>query len=210
MWQAGEDVFYYITLYNENWTQAPLPNGVEDGILRGLYRCRPAAGEGRKVQILASGSILHQALRASDLLAERFGVAADVWSATSFQQLRADALRVERHNRLHPGAEPQVPYLVRQLAEAPGPIVAATDFVKAVPDSIARWIDRPYVVLGTDGFGRSDTREALRTYFEVSPEQIAYAALVALQRSGVANTDELEAAITQLGIDPERADPALP
>ncbi|MGH2488713.1 MAG: pyruvate dehydrogenase (acetyl-transferring), homodimeric type [Candidatus Limnocylindria bacterium] len=210
MWQAGEDVFYYITLYNENWTQAPLPEGVEDGILRGLYRCRPATGEGRKVQILASGSILHQALRAADLLAERFAVAADVWSATSFQQLRADALRVERRNRLHPGAAPEVPYLVRLLADAPGPIVAATDFVKAVPDSIARWIDRPYVVLGTDGFGRSDTREALRTYFEVSPEQIAYAALVGLQKSGVANTDELEAAIAQLEIDPERADPALP
>jgi pyruvate dehydrogenase E1 component len=210
MWQAGEDVFYYITLYNENWTQTPLPEGVEDGILRGLYRCRPAAGQGRKVQILGSGSILHQALRAADLLQERFGVAADVWSATSFQQLRADALRVERRNRLHPGGEPQVPYVVRQLADAPGPIVAATDFVKAVPDTIARWIDRPYVVLGTDGFGRSDTREALRTHFEVSPEQIAYAALFGLHRSGVASTEELEAAIAQLEIDPERADPALP
>ena len=210
MWQAGEDVFYYITLYNENWTQLPLPEGVEDGILRGLYRCRPAAGEGRRVQILGSGSILHQALRAADLLAERFGVAADVWSATSFQQLRADALRVERHNRLHPGVEPEVPYLVRQLAGAPGPIVAATDYVKAVPDMVARWIDRPYVVLGTDGFGRSDTREALRTYFEVSPEQIAYAALVGLRRTGEATFDELQAALVELGIDPERPDPALP
>ncbi|MEX0630158.1 MAG: pyruvate dehydrogenase (acetyl-transferring), homodimeric type [Chloroflexota bacterium] len=210
MWDAGEDVFYYITLYNENWTQPPLPEGVEDGILRGLYECRPASGEGRRVQILGSGSILHQALRAADLLAERFGVAADVWSATSFQQLRADCLRVERHNRLHPGAEPEVPYLVRQLADAPGPIVAATDFVKAVPDVVARWIDRPYVVLGTDGFGRSDTREALRTYFEVSPEQIAYAALVGLRQAGEATVDELQAALGGLGIDPERPDPALP
>jgi pyruvate dehydrogenase E1 component len=210
MWQAGEDVFYYITLYNENWTQLPLPEGVEDGILRGLYRCRPAAGEGRRVQILASGSILHQALRAADLLAERFGVAADVWSATSFQQLRTDALRVERHNRLHPGVEPEVPYLVRQLAGAPGPIIAATDYLKAIPDLVARWIDRPYVVLGTDGFGRSDTREALRTYFEVSPEHIAYAALVGLRRTGEATFDELQAALVGLGIDPERPDPALP
>jgi pyruvate dehydrogenase E1 component len=210
MWDAGEDVFYYITLYNENWTQPPLPEGVEDGILRGLYECRPASVEGRRVQILGSGSILHQALRAADLLAERFGVAADVWSATSFQQLRADCLRVERHNRLHPGAEPEVPYLVRQLADAPGPIVAATDYVKAVPDMVARWIDRPYVVLGTDGFGRSDTREALRTYFEVSPEQIAYAALVGLQQTGEATVDELKAALGELGIDPERPDPALP
>jgi pyruvate dehydrogenase E1 component len=210
MWDVGEDVFYYITLYNENWTQPPLPVGVEDGILRGLYECRPASGEGRRVQILGSGSILHQALRAAELLAERFGVAADVWSATSFQQLRADCLRVERHNRLHPGAEPEVPYLVRQLADAPGPVVAATDYVKAVPDMVARWIDRPYVVLGTDGFGRSDTREALRTYFEVSPEQIAYAALVGLQQTGEATADELQAALGELGIDPERPDPALP
>jgi len=210
MWDAGEDVFYYITLYNENWTQPPLPDGVEDGILRGLYRCRPASGEGRRVQILGSGSILHQALRAADMLAERFGVAADVWSATSFQQLRADALRVERQNRLHPGAEPEVPYLVSQLADAPGPIVAATDFVKALPDTVARWIDRPYVVLGTDGFGRSDTREALRTYFEVSPEQIAYAALVGLRKTGEATFAELQAALGELGIDPERPDPALP
>jgi pyruvate dehydrogenase E1 component len=210
MWDVGEDVFYYITLYNENWTQPPLPEGVEDGILRGLYECRPASGEGRRVQILGSGSILHQALRAAELLAERFGVAADVWSATSFQQLRADCLRVERHNRLHPGAEPEVPYLVRQLADAPGPIVAATDYVKAVPDLVARWIERPYVVLGTDGFGRSDTREALRTYFEVSPEQIAYAALVGLQQTGEATADELQTALGELGIDPERPDPALP
>jgi pyruvate dehydrogenase E1 component len=210
MWDVGEDVFYYITLYNENWTQPPLPEGVEDGILRGLYECRPASGEGRRVQILGSGSILHQALRAAELLAERFGVAADVWSATSFQQLRADCLRVERHNRLHPGAEPEVPYLVRQLADAPGPIVAATDYVKAVPDMVARWIERPYVVLGTDGFGRSDTREALRTHFEVSPEQIAYAALVGLHQTGEATADELQAALGELGIDPERPDPALP
>ena len=210
MWDVGEDVFYYITLYNENWTQPPLPEGVEDGILRGLYRCRPASGEGRRVQILGSGSILHQALRAADILAEKFGVAADVWSATSFQQLRADCLRVERYNRLHPAAEPQVPYLVSQLADARGPIVAATDFVKAVPDLVARWIDRPYMVLGTDGFGRSDTREALRTYFEVSPEQIAYAALVGLRKSGEATFDELQAALGELGIDPERSDPALP
>ncbi|MGH2462563.1 MAG: pyruvate dehydrogenase (acetyl-transferring), homodimeric type [Candidatus Limnocylindria bacterium] len=210
MWNAGEDVFYYITLYNENWTQPPLPEGVEDGILRGLYRCRPATGEGRRVQILGSGSILHQALRAADLLAEKFSVAADVWSATSFQQLHADCLRVERHNRLHPGGEPEVPYVVRQLADARGPIVAATDFVKAVPDVVSRWIDRPYVVLGTDGFGRSDTREALRAYFEVSPEQIAYAALVGLSQAGDAPLEELQGALGELGIDPERPDPANP
>jgi pyruvate dehydrogenase E1 component len=133
-----------------------------------------------------------------------------VWSATSYQQLRADALRSERHNRLQPTEEAWVPYVVRQLADAPGPVIAASDYVKAVPDLIARWVDRPFVVLGTDGFGRSDTREALRTYFEVSPEHVAYAALVGLHRGGEASADELVEARTSLGIDPDRPDPALP
>jgi len=210
MWQKGEDIFYYITLYNENWHQPALPDGVAKGILRGLYRCRPATAEGRPVQILASGSILHQALRAADLLAEQFNVAADVWSATSFQQLRADGLRAERHNRLHPADEAHVPYVVRALADAPGPVVAATDYVRAVPDLIARWVQRPYIVLGTDGFGRSDTRESLRTYFEVSPEHIAFAALSGLLQTGDATTEELTAAQVALGIDPSRKDPAAP
>ena len=209
MWQAGEDVFYYITLYNENWTQPPLPEGITKGITRGLYRFRPAAGTGRRVQLFGSGSILHQVLRAADILAEQFGVAADVWSVTSYQQLRADALRVERHNRLQPDDEAWVPYVVRQLADAPGPVIAATDYLKAVPDMIARWIvDRPYVVLGTDGFGRSDTRDALRSYFEVSPEHIAYAALVAMRQGGDASADELIKARGALEIDPGRGDPA--
>jgi pyruvate dehydrogenase E1 component len=208
MWQNGEDVFYYITLYNENWVQSAMPEGVTKGILRGLYRFRPAAGKGRRVQILGSGSIFHQALRAADILAEQFGVAADVWSATSYQQLRADALRADRHNRLHPEDEAWVPYIVRALADAPGPIIAATDYVKAVPDMVARWIDRPYVVLGTDGFGRSDTRDALRKYFEVSPEHIAYAALVGLMRNGEARPDELVKARAALGVDPDGPDAA--
>jgi pyruvate dehydrogenase E1 component len=208
MWQTGEDVFYYITLYNENWTQPALPDGMTKGILRGLYRYQPAAGAGRRVQLIGSGSIFHQVLRAADILAEQFGVAADVWSATSFQQLRADALRCERHNRLQPDDEPWVPYVTRQLTDAPGPVIAATDWLKAVPDLIARWVDRPYVVLGTDGFGRSDTRDALRTYFEVSPEHIAYAALVGLHRGGEASTAELIQARASLGLDPAAPDPA--
>jgi hypothetical protein len=127
---------------------------------------------------------------------------------TSYQQLRADGLRADRHNRLHPDDELWVPYVIRQLADKPGPVIAATDYLKAVPDLIARWITRPYVVLGTDGFGRSDTREALRTYFEVSPEHIAYAAMVGLSRTGEASGDELVKARSALGIDPGQADPA--
>jgi pyruvate dehydrogenase E1 component len=206
MYIADEDVFYYLTVYNENWVQPAKPDGVDDGILRGLYRYREGQGGGRRVQILASGSILHQALRAQEVLASHH-VAADVWSATSFQQLRVDALDSERWNRLHPDAEPRVPYLTRALSGAAGPVVAATDYLKSVPDMVSRWIDRPYTVLGTDGFGRSDTREALRTHFEVSPEHIAYAALHGLCLIGEADREELKRAIGEMGIDTERLNP---
>ncbi|MEP7041401.1 MAG: pyruvate dehydrogenase (acetyl-transferring), homodimeric type, partial [Chloroflexota bacterium] len=205
--EPGEDIFYYLTLYNENWAMPPKPDGVEDGVLRGLYLFRPAKGGSRHVQLLGSGSILHQALRAQELLAERYDIAADVWSAPSFQQLRNDALSAERWNRLHPEAEARIPYVVQQLGQTAGPIIAATDYLKSLPDMVARWIDRPFTVLGTDGFGRSDTREALRMHFEVSPEQIAYAALHGLCLTGGADRGELVKAIGELGIDPERTDP---
>jgi pyruvate dehydrogenase E1 component len=203
----SEDVFYYVTLYNENWAQPARPDGAEDGILRGLYRLSEATEGERRVQILASGPILLQAIRAQDVLRERFGVAADVWSATSFQQLRNEALDVERWNRLHPNVEQRTPYVRRCLDPTSGPIVAATDYLKAVPDMVSRWIDRPYTVLGTDGFGRSDTREALRTHFEVNAEHIAYAALYSLCLDGKSTPDELKRAIADLGIDPERVNP---
>ncbi|HEY8170173.1 MAG TPA: pyruvate dehydrogenase (acetyl-transferring), homodimeric type, partial [Candidatus Limnocylindria bacterium] len=205
--ERGEDVFYYITIYNENWVQAPKPDGADEGILRGLYRFNQADAGSRRVQLLASGPILHQALRAQQMLAERYDVAADVWSATSFQQLRNDALDVERWNRLHPDAEQRLAYVTQCLAPSEGPIVAATDYLKAVPDMIARWVDRPYTVLGTDGFGRSDTRDALRAHFEVNAEHIAYAALHGLCLDGKSTPDELKRAIGELGIDPERVNP---
>ena len=205
--ERQEDSFYYVTLYNENWAQPAKPDGVEDGIVRGLYRLLAADDADRRVQILASGPILLQAIRAQGILREKFGVAADVWSATSFQQLRNDALDVERWNRLHPDAEQRVPYVRRCLDPAPGPIVAATDYMKALPDMVARWIDRPYVVLGTDGFGRSDTREALRTHFEVNAEHIAYGALHALCLDGKSTPDELKRALGELQINAERVNP---
>jgi pyruvate dehydrogenase E1 component len=205
--ERGEDVFYYITLYNENWAQPAKPDGAEDGILRGLYRLSEAPEGDRRVQILASGPILLQAIRAQDMLRERFGVGADVWSATSFQQLRNEALDAERWNRLHPDAEQRVPYVRQCLDPTVGPIVGATDYMKAVPDMVARWVDRPYTVLGTDGFGRSDTREALRTHFEVNSEHIAYAALYSLCLDGKSTPDELKRAIAELGIDSERINP---
>ena len=205
--EAGEDIFYYVTLYNENWAMPAKPDGVEEGVLRGLYRFRAAEQGSRRVQILGSGSILHQALRAADVLAERYDVAADVWSVPSFQQLRNDALSAERWNRLHPEAEARVPYVAQQLGQTTGPIIAATDYLKSLPDMVSRWIDRPFTILGTDGFGRSDTREALRKHFEVSPEQIAYAALHGLCLTGAADRSELVKAIGELRIDPDRTDP---
>jgi pyruvate dehydrogenase E1 component len=205
--EPQEDIFYYVTLYNENWPMPAKPDGVEDGVLRGLYRYREAPAGTRRVQLLAAGPILQQALHAQELLRERFDVAADVWSATSFQQLRANALEVERWNRLHPDVEPRRSHLDEQLATASGPIVAATDYMKAVPDMVARWVDRSYTVLGTDGFGRSDTRDALRTHFEVNAEHIAYAALHGLCQDGQGSREELQRAIGELGIDPDRVDP---
>src|SRR5260370_28190341 len=158
-----------------------MPPGVEDGIVRGLSRFRPAPIPGRyRAQILASGTAVLAALDAQRMLADEFDVAADLWSATSYKLLRDDALGVERSNRLHPTEVPKVPYVTEALADAEGPIVAVTDFLKAVPDQIARWAPSPFVALGTDGYGISDTRAALRRHFEVDAAHIAVALLEAL------------------------------
>ncbi|MGH2467462.1 MAG: transketolase-like TK C-terminal-containing protein, partial [Candidatus Limnocylindrales bacterium] len=192
MHQRGEDVFYYLTVYNENYHQPARPAGVDAGIVRGLYRfAGPPKVKGRRrapqATLLGSGSIMQQVLAAQVLLAERFGVAAEVWSAPSFSELRRDALAVERWNRLHPAETPRVPFVAEQLADAAsrGPLVAATDWVKAVPDQVARWVPGDsWVSLGTDGFGRSDGRPALRRFFEVDPGSIALAVLSKLARRG--------------------------
>ncbi|MGO9178609.1 MAG: pyruvate dehydrogenase (acetyl-transferring), homodimeric type [Candidatus Limnocylindrales bacterium] len=205
----GEDVSYYITLYNENYLMPAMPEGAADGIVRGLYRFRPAPSADRTPRATAtlfgSGAIMQQVLRAQDLLAERYGVAADVWSAPSYQQLRADALAVERWNRLHPGEPRRVPYVTSALSEAgaAGPIVAASDYLTAVPDQVSRWIPGRWVSLGTDGFGRSDTRETLRRFFEIDCEHIVVATLAALAESEGASRAQVAAAMSELGIDAE-------
>jgi pyruvate dehydrogenase E1 component len=155
------------------------------------------------VQLLASGSILHQAMKAQPLLADRYDVAADIWSVPSFQLLRNEALEAERWNRLHPDAEARVPYVVQQLAGTDGPIVAATDYLKALPHMVAPWMDRPFTALGTDGFGRSDTRENLRRFFEIDAEHVAMAMLSELGRCGQIELDRVRSAPAELGIDPE-------
>jgi pyruvate dehydrogenase E1 component len=207
----GEDVVYYLTLYNENYPQAPMPEGVGDGIVRGLYRFRaaPALPPGApRVTLLGSGSILQQVLRAQTILAERFGVAADAWSATSYQALRAGALEDERWSRLHPAQPPRVPYVAEVLRDAAaGVVVAATDQVRAVPDQVARWVPGTWISLGTDGFGRSDGRDALRRFFEVDAEHIALAALAGLATRGTVEASVVVGAAAELGIDPDARGP---
>ncbi len=204
-----EDVFYYVTLQNENYPMPPAPEGAREGVLRGLYRFKSAPADAGpiRVQLFGSGSILREALRAQEILAG-YGVAADVWSVTSYSELRRDALACERWNRLHPEDEPRVPWLARVLEGIEGPFIAATDWVKAVPDLVARWIPGRFVSLGTDGFGLSDTRRALRRHFEVDAESIAEAALDALAREGRLEPARAAAALRDLGLDPEKPDPA--
>jgi pyruvate dehydrogenase E1 component len=178
---------------------------VTEGIVRGIYKYKPAPKAGKtSVQLFGSGCIILQVLRAQEILAERYDVGADVWAVTSYQQLRREALAAERHNRLHPEAEPRVPYITQQLAGSKGPFIAASDYMTLVQDQVARWIPGRYVALGTDGFGMSDTREALRRHFEVDAESIVVGALAALHAEGQLDAKTLAQAIRDLGVDPNK------
>ena len=191
--EGQENIFYYLTVYNEPILQPAEPADLDvEGLLKGIYRYAPApsvsnagSGETPRANLLASGTGMQWALKAQQLLAQDWGVAADVWSVTSWTELRRDAVECEEHNLLHPGAEPRVPYIQRKLAEAPGPVVAVSDWMRAVPDLIARWVPGDYTSLGTDGFGLSDTRHALRRHFHVDAESITVAALRQLALRGV-------------------------
>ena len=208
MYVEGEEVFYYLTLYNENYTMPPMAEGVAEGVLKGLYGFRRSElTDAPRVQVFGSGPILREALRAQELLAGKFGVAADVWSATSYKLLRGEALNAARWNMLHPTEPKRQSYLETVLADVEGPFVAASDYMRMVPDQIAPWVPGVYVTLGTDGFGRSETRPALRRFFEVDAECIALASLYALAREGRLHMEFVESAIKELGIDPEKAYP---
>jgi pyruvate dehydrogenase E1 component len=213
MYVRGEDVYYYVTLYNENYAMAPRPDGIDEGIIRGIYRFAgpPESitknAKAHRVRLVGSGAILQQVLAAQALLAEKFGVAAEVYSAPSFQQLRRDALEVERWNRLHPAEPARIPYVSQVLGPDGGPVVIATDWLKAVPDLVARWLPSDYVSLGTEGFGRSDTRENLRALFEIDPPAIAAAVLAQLARCGALTAKRAVSAIAELGLDPDKLDP---
>ena len=209
MYKEGEDRFYYLTLYNENYAMPALPKEVNpEGILKGIYRFRAAEKGKAKVQLFGSGPILNEALRAQQILAEKYNVAADVWSVTSYNELRRDALRVERWNRLHPDQPERAPYILQALKGADGPIVAATDYMKVVADQVAPWLGGRLEALGTDGFGRSDNREYLRKHFEINAESIAAAALSRLARDGKFDVKKAKAAVAELGVDAEKTDPA--
>jgi pyruvate dehydrogenase E1 component len=238
MFAKGEDVYYYITLYNENYSMPKRPGDLTDEqIVGGIYRLLAApdlsapdgakaaprgaaagskagakaeagagADGGPPVRLVGSGSILQQVVAARQILAER-GIAAEVYSATSFQQLRADGLAVDRWNRLHPGEQPRVPHIAKVLPADGGPIVIATDWIRAYPDLVAPWLPASRLVLGTDGFGRSDTREALRELFEVDAPHIAAAALAGLALAGRLSKAGAVAGIRELGVNPDAVDP---
>ena len=203
-----ENVFYYITCMNENYVHPPMPAGVEEGILRGMYPLDISASQGKiRVQLMGSGTILREVLGAAELLMEDFGVVADVWSVTSFNELRRDALEVERWNHLHPEDKPRKSWIQQCFGERPGPYVAATDYMKIVADQIQGWVSGTFYSLGTDGYGRSDARKPLREHFEVDRRFIAVTALNALVEDGVLDTKTVAGAIKKYGIDPDRPDP---
>ena len=202
-----ENIFYYITCMNENYVQPPMPAGVEDGILRGMYLLQVGSQGQIRPQLMGSGTILREVLGAADLLMDDFGLPSDVWSVTSFNELRRDALEVERWNQLHPQEPAKKSYVESCFAERKGPYIAATDYMKIVPDQIQRWVPGQFVSLGTDGYGRSDGRAALRDHFEVDKRYIAVTALKALADDGVLDQQTVAQAIEKYGIDPEKPDP---
>ena len=208
MYQENEQVFYYITMYNEDYAMPEMPEGVQEGIVHGIYKLKAAPKGKATAQLFGSGPILNEALKAQEILAEKYGVQADVWSVTSYNELRRDALAVERWNRLHPAEPEKTPYILSALNGSKGPIIAASDYMKSVPDQLAPWLLNRLVSLGTDGFGRSDNREHLRSHFEVNAESIVAATLSRLARDGKFDTAKAQKAIAELGINPEKGDPA--
>ena len=213
MYKEGESVFYYITVMNEQYEMPSMPEGehVREGILRGIYRVRPLDKKPQqpRAQLLGSGAILLEVIKAQQILAEKYNVAADVWSVTSYQELYRDGHAAERWNRLHPGEKPKVPFVTQALGDTEGVIVAASDYVKALPDGIEQWMPRKLTALGTDGFGRSEGRASLRDFFEVDAKFIVQATLNALARDGAIETSVVKKAIKDLGIHPDKPNPAI-
>jgi pyruvate dehydrogenase E1 component len=209
MYKEGESIFYYITVMNEQYAMPAMPEGSKEGILKGMYRLRPAANPKAKLraQLFGSGAILNEAVKAQEILEQKYGVSADVWSVTSYKSLYMDGNEVERWNRLHPGEKPRVPYVTETLNDAPGVLVAASDYLKTLPNMISQWMPRRLASLGTDGFGRSEGRASLRNFFEVDSRFITLATLHELYSDGKIEKSVVEKAIVDLGIDTEKPNP---
>ena len=208
MYQDQENVFYYITTMNENYAHPDMPEGSEEGILKGLYKLSDNAADGPKVQLMGSGTILREAMAAAELLQQDFGVAANVWSATSMNELARDGWDAERHNRLHPEAVPRLSWVEQCLADESGPVIAATDYKRTFAEQIRAFVPGRYSVLGTDGYGRSDSRENLRSFFEVDRYHITVAALKALADDGELPLSRVSEAIKKYAINAEAPNPA--
>jgi pyruvate dehydrogenase E1 component len=209
MYKDGENVFYYITVMNEPYAMPAMQPGVEEGILKGMYKFRASAHKTSKLraQLFGNGAILNEVLRAQEILEQKFGVAADVWSMTSYKCLYIDGIEIERWNRLHPTEKPRVPYVTQCLEGAPGVLVAATDYLKTLPNMISKWMPRRLASLGTDGFGRSEGRTSLREFFEVDSRFITVATLHELAQDGAIDKSVVERAIQEFGINPEKPNP---
>ena len=212
MYVDQESIFYYLTVTNEPLPMPEMPAGanVREGILKGLYHFRASTKADAKLhaQLLGSGSIMFEVLKAQQILEEKYGVAADVWSVTSYKELYRNANDCERWNMLHPAEPPKIPYVTETLKGAAGPFIAASDYMKVLPESLSKWVPGQLVSLGTDGFGRSENRAALRDFFEVDAKHIVLATLGALAREKKIGTDVVKRAVQELGINPEKANPA--
>ena len=212
MYVDQESIFYYLTITNEPLPMPAMPDGdaVREGILKGLYRFKTSNKKDTKLhaQLFGSGTIMFEVLKAQQILEERYGVAADVWSVTSYKELYRNAMECERWNMLHPGESPRVPFVTESLKGSPGVFVAASDYMKVLPESISRWVPGRMVSLGTDGFGRSENRASLRDFFEVDAKHIVIATLNALAREKQVSNDVVKQALKDLGINPEKANPA--
>ncbi|MGB0761765.1 MAG: transketolase-like TK C-terminal-containing protein, partial [Rubripirellula sp.] len=209
MYVDQEDIYFYLTLMNENYSHPDMPMGAEEGIIKGMYRykSRDVDNARSRVQLFGSGAILNSALAAQEILAEKYQIASDVWSVTSYTQLRRDAATCERWNLLHPTETPRKSYLDEVLEGVEGPFIAASDYVRALGEQLAPYIPGDYYVLGTDGMGRSETREALRRHFEVDAESITIATLSRLAKAGILTPKDVQDAISELGYDAEKTDP---
>jgi len=208
MYREQENIFYYVTIMNENYVHPPMPEGVEQSIIKGMYLFKPGSRKKKRVQLLGSGTILREVIAAAQLLEKDWNVAADVWSVTSFTELARDGMDCERWNRLHPMEKPRKAFVLSQLEGSSGPVVAATDYVRMFADQIRPYLGkRGYLTLGTDGFGRSDLRRKLREFFEVNRHHVVVAALKSLADEGAVDSDLVAQAIKAYKINPEKPNP---